>query len=152
MDMAGAPYTKCDWQSRGSKFSLCTMGYTTEINSVILKRVLKRGPSQGGDFGGFNISMFGRTVNPISTRGADYAHHSTTSPLKFSDLATALPWQTKNIIHIPLWTDAWCINSFRILGSQRYAKNAPSEIILPNYTVFPHISLTSNKVLGRKTR
>ena len=34
--------------------------------------------------------MFGRTVNPISTRGADYAHHSTTSPLKFSDLATAL--------------------------------------------------------------
>ena len=68
------------------------MGYTTEINSVILKRVLKRGPSQGGDFGGFNISMFGRTVNPISTRGADYAHHSTTSPLKFSDLATALPW------------------------------------------------------------
>jgi hypothetical protein len=78
------------------------MGYTTEINSVILKRVLKRGPSQGGDFAGFNISMFGRTVNPISTRGADYAHHSTTNPLKFSDLATALPWQTKNIIHIPL--------------------------------------------------
>ena len=34
--------------------------------------------------------MFGRTVNPISTRGADYARHSTTSPPKFSDLATAL--------------------------------------------------------------
>ena len=34
--------------------------------------------------------MFDRTVNPISTRGADYAHHSTTSPPKFSDLATAL--------------------------------------------------------------
>ena len=32
----------------------------------------------------------GRTVNPISTRGADYAHHSTTSPLGFSDIATAL--------------------------------------------------------------
>ena len=25
-------------------------------------------------------AVFGRTVNPISTRGADYAHHSTTSP------------------------------------------------------------------------
>jgi hypothetical protein len=34
--------------------------------------------------------MFGRTVNPISTRGADYARHSTTSPPKISDLATAL--------------------------------------------------------------
>ena len=34
--------------------------------------------------------MFGRTVNPITTRGADYAHHSTTSPLKLSDLVTAL--------------------------------------------------------------
>ena len=35
--------------------------------------------------------VLGRTVNPISTRGADYAHHSTTSPLPgFSDLATAL--------------------------------------------------------------
>ena len=30
----------------------------------------------------------GRTVNPISTRGADYAHHSTTSPPGFSDFAT----------------------------------------------------------------
>ena len=48
------------------------------------------GPSQGGDFGGFSPPMFGRTVNPISTRGADYAQHSTTSPFNFSDLATAL--------------------------------------------------------------
>ena len=35
-------------------------------------------------------AVFGQTVNPISTRGADYAHHSTTSPLGFLDLATAL--------------------------------------------------------------
>ena len=34
--------------------------------------------------------MFGRTINPISTRGADYAHHINTSPPKFLDLATAL--------------------------------------------------------------
>ena len=31
-----------------------------------------------------------RSVNPISTRGADYAHHSNTSPPGFSDLATGL--------------------------------------------------------------
>ena len=32
----------------------------------------------------------GRALNPISNRGADYNHHSTRSPLGFSDLATAL--------------------------------------------------------------
>ena len=35
-------------------------------------------------------AVFGKTVNPTSTRGADYAHHSTTSPPGFSHLATAL--------------------------------------------------------------
>ena len=34
--------------------------------------------------------VFGQTVNPISTRGADYAHHSNPSPPGVSDLATAL--------------------------------------------------------------
>ena len=34
--------------------------------------------------------VFGRTINLISTRGADYAHHSATSPFGFSDFATAL--------------------------------------------------------------
>ena len=33
---------------------------------------------------------FGRSVNPISTRGPRYAHHVTTCPPGFSDLATAL--------------------------------------------------------------
>ena len=33
---------------------------------------------------------FDRSVNPISTRGADYPHHITTGPLGFSDLPTAL--------------------------------------------------------------
>ena len=61
-----------------------------------------QGRRNGRTLGASAPPMFGITVNPISTRGADYAHHSTTSPLKFSDLATALPWQTKNIIHIPL--------------------------------------------------
>ena len=34
--------------------------------------------------------FFGQTVNPISTRGADYPHHSNPSPPGFSDLATGL--------------------------------------------------------------
>ena len=49
------------------------------------------GPLQGEGLGGFSPPMFGQTVNPISTRGADYARHSNMSPPKFSDLATALP-------------------------------------------------------------
>ena len=52
----------------------------------------------GLGWGGFNFTppppVFGRTVNPISTREADYAHHSTTSPFGFSNLATALGWIT----------------------------------------------------------
>ena len=33
---------------------------------------------------------FDRSVNPISTRAADYPHHITTNPLGFSDLPTTL--------------------------------------------------------------
>ena len=37
--------------------------------------------------------VFGRSVNPISTRGgAHYAHHITKCHPGFSDLATALKW------------------------------------------------------------
>ena len=43
--------------------------------------------------GGFSPPVFGQTVNPISIRGAYYAHHSTTSHPGFSDLATALSYQ-----------------------------------------------------------
>ena len=49
---------------------------------------------KGGTLGASAPPMFGRTVNPISTRGADYAHHSTSSPPGFSDLATALSKHT----------------------------------------------------------
>ena len=38
----------------------------------------------------FWCHLFDQTFNPISTREADYAHHSTTSPFGFSNLATAL--------------------------------------------------------------
>jgi hypothetical protein len=47
-----------------------------------------RGGRQGGTCS--PAPVFGRTVNPISTREADCAHHSTTCPSGFSDLATAL--------------------------------------------------------------
>ena len=49
------------------------------------------GPSQAGGLGGLAPPpVFGQTVNPISARGADHTHHSTTSPPGFSDLATGL--------------------------------------------------------------
>ena len=55
-----------------------------------------QGCRKRGGLGGFTPPppIFGQTVNPISTRGADYAHHSTSSPLGFSDHATALSINT----------------------------------------------------------
>ena len=49
------------------------------------------GPSQAGGWGG--PPVFGLTVHPISTRGADYTHHSTTSPPDFQTLRRA--WDMK---------------------------------------------------------
>ena len=46
--------------------------------------------ASGGAGGALAPPVFGQTVNPISTRGADYTHHSTTSPPGISDLATGL--------------------------------------------------------------
>ena len=43
------------------------------------------------NWGGFSPPVFGRTVNPISTRGADYADHSTKSPPDFQTLRR--PWK-----------------------------------------------------------
>ena len=42
-------------------------------------------------------AVFGQTVKPISTRGADYPYHSTTSPPGFSDLATGLEPSLRNL-------------------------------------------------------
>ena len=50
-------------------------------------------------------SVFGRPVNPISTRGADYAHHITTCPLGFSVLLTAL--YIHNILFFSACFTAW---------------------------------------------
>merc|ERR1719464_2654941 len=48
----------------------------------------------GGAVGVEASSDDGRSVNPISTEGADYAHHITTTPTGFSDLLTALQQPT----------------------------------------------------------
>ena len=42
--------------------------------------------AEGGAGGALAPPIFGQTVNPISTRGADYAHHITTSPPDFQTL------------------------------------------------------------------
>ena len=47
-----------------------------------------RAVASGGARGA--LAVFGQIVNPISTKGADYTHHSTTSPPGISDLATGL--------------------------------------------------------------
>ena len=44
----------------------------------------------GGAGGAMTPPDFGRSVNPISTRGTDYAHLTTAGTPGFSDLPTAL--------------------------------------------------------------
>ena len=46
-------------------------------------------PLAGGQ-GGLAHPDFGSSVNPITTRGADYAHHITASPPGFENPAAAL--------------------------------------------------------------
>ena len=40
---------------------------------------------------------FGSSVNTITTRGADYAHHITASPPGFENLAASLLWEVPNL-------------------------------------------------------
>ena len=56
-------------------------------NIILCRPAASRGAWEGG---GFSPPVFGQTVNHISTRGADYVHHSTKTPPGFSDFATAL--------------------------------------------------------------
>ena len=61
-----------------------------QLNHSWLYRAVANGVGVGGSS---PPPVFVRTVNPISTRGAEYVHHSTRSPPPgFSDLATALLW------------------------------------------------------------
>ena len=47
---------------------------------MIEMRKYTAGPSQAGGWWAVATPVFDQTVNPISTMGADYTHHSTTSP------------------------------------------------------------------------
>ena len=53
----------------------------------------------GGAGGAMAPPDFGRSVNPISTRGTDYAHLTTTSSLGFPDHPTALRMEKKSTMH-----------------------------------------------------
>ena len=53
----------------------------------------------------FNWAV-GRTAKPISTRGADYAHQSTTSPQGFSDLTKGLIPNTTHAAYLR-WSYFW---------------------------------------------
>ena len=59
------------------------------VVSTFKEKPMTKLPSRDAGTGG--AEDFGRSVNPIPTRGADYAPHITTRPSKFSDLPTSLP-------------------------------------------------------------
>ena len=61
-----------------------------------------QGRRKRGAGGGFSPPVFGQTVNPISTRGADYTYHSTTSPPGISDLAKGLYMGVLSLVQIQL--------------------------------------------------
>ena len=56
---------------------------------------------------------FGRSVNPISTRGTDYAHLITTGTHGFSDLLTAL--MVGNFPYTGIPADCSDMRKFKIL-------------------------------------
>ena len=56
--------------------------------------MLLRDAARGRAGGAAAPPDFGRSVNPISTRGADYAHHSTTCPPGFLTLAASLRYRS----------------------------------------------------------
>ena len=62
---------------------------------AVIKQTFENGPHvrpvvPGGALGAMAPPDFGRSVNPISTRGTDFAHLITNGTPGFSDLPTAL--------------------------------------------------------------
>ena len=53
----------------------------------------------GGEGGALAHPEFGSSVNPITIRGADYAHHITASPPGFENPAAALQDQLEGQKH-----------------------------------------------------
>ena len=70
---------------------ICKNGKTLQVlNLNHAYYYYNRGVIPGGARGAMAPQDFDRSVNPISTRGADYAHLITTGTPEFSDLPTAL--------------------------------------------------------------
>ena len=68
------------------------------INSLSVCTYLSVVPLVGGP-------EFGSSVNPITTRGVDYAHHITASPPGFEIPAASLPFnEFKTIFYLILFT------------------------------------------------
>ena len=88
--------------------------FVTSIGNIETPRAV----ASGGAGGAIAPPVFGQTVNPISTKGADYTHHSTTSPPGISDLATGLHVYGKicngNFITGPYWNDSYNLFSSKI--------------------------------------
>ena len=66
-------------------------GFWLKINS-------SQGSAAASGWAGWALAHpeFGSSVNPITTRGADYAHHITASPPKFENLAASLIHKNSN--------------------------------------------------------
>ena len=72
--------------------------YIQVLIHTLLTYELNRAVASGGTGGALAPLVFGQTVNPISTRGADYTHHSTTSPPpEFQTLRRACNGWCRNI-------------------------------------------------------
>ena len=68
---------------QGSTSNLLQIFETNFLNEIDLN--LTRDAGSGVAGGAIAPSVFGSSVNSISTRGADLAHHITTGPPRFSD-------------------------------------------------------------------
>ena len=78
--------------------------YLVFVGVFIQTRSTQAGLWLAGGGGGRAPPVFCRSVNPVSIRGAHYAHQITTCPPPgFSDLATALPCTTWWCIMFTMW-------------------------------------------------
>ena len=83
---------KSEWHSNENLIRICEAPLSLlsiEFNVSILDIPQYRAVARWG-WGGFSPPIFGRSANPISTRGDTLSPPSTTSPPGISDLATAL--------------------------------------------------------------
>ena len=73
---------------------------SSKIEKLHLRKHANRAVRAGGTGGHSPSPHFGRLVNHISTRGADYAIHITTCPHGFSDFPMSLTKDTKDKVYL----------------------------------------------------